>query len=113
MILKSSHKRQVSTETLDAYRLRARLPIHSSLEGKELNKDIRLARKRLEAIQEKAYKHRQIWLESLAISNDMAKGKDPARSTTLKQLISREEWRRRYRRCQELIGTNTGSDKGY
>ena len=43
------------------------------------------------------------------MSNDVAKGKDPNRSTTLKQLISREEWRRRYKKCQELMGTNTGA----
>jgi len=109
LILKRSHKRQVSAETLEAYRLRAGLPTHSILAGKELNKEIRLARKRLESVRENAYEHRQSWLESLAISNDIARGKDPTRSRTLKQLISREEWRRRYRRCQELIGTNTGS----
>jgi len=99
----------VSAETLDVYRLRVRLLDHSNLEGKELNKEIKLARKRLEAIWEKAYEHRQSWLESIAISNDVTKGKGPERSTTLKQLISREEWHRRYRRCQELIGTTTGS----
>ena len=79
------------------------------LEGKELNKEIRLARKGLESIRKSAFEHRQSWLESLAISNDVARGKDPTRSRTLKQLISREEWRRGYRSCQELIGTNTGS----
>ena len=109
LILKLSHKRRVSEETLEAYRLRARLPARSMLEGKELNKEIRLAQMRLEAIQKNAYEHRQSWLESLAISNDFARGKDPTRSRTLKQQISREEWPRRYRRCQELIGTNIGS----
>ena len=108
LLLKHSHKRRVNTGTLDAYRLRARLLTHSNLEGKELNNEIRLVRKRLKAIRGKAYEHRQSWLESITISNYAAKGKDPA-STTLKQIISREEWRRRYRRCQELISTNTDS----
>jgi len=97
----------VKVETLDTYRLRAKLPAHFNLEGKGLNKEIKLARKRLEAIREKTYDHRHSWLESLEISNDITKEKDPERSRILKQIVSREEWHKRYRKCQELMGSNT------
>jgi len=108
LLLKHSHKRPISAETLDTYMLRARLPAHSNLEGKVLNKEIKLARKKLEAVKEKAYEHRHSWIETLAMSNDIAKGKDPLRSRMLKQLF-RLEWHRRARRCQELMGSNIGS----
>ena len=80
----------MNKDVLDAYRTRAKLPTHSTLTGRDLNREIKLSRKRLQSIRESAYEHRRSWLESLAMSNDIAKGKDPNRSNTLKQLISRE-----------------------
>ena len=109
LMLRQSHWKTVNKDILDAYRTRAKLPTHSTLTGTDLNREIKLSRKRLQSIRENAHEHRRSWLESLAMSNDIAKGKDPNRSTTLKQLISREEWRRRYKKCQELMGTNTGA----
>ena len=53
LLLKRSHKRPVNAETLDTYRLRARLSAHSNLEGKALNKEIKFARKRLSLSEKK------------------------------------------------------------
>jgi len=71
----------------------------------DLNKEVKLARKRLKQVRKDSHEHRKSWLEALAISNDISSGKDLNRSNTLRTLISREEWRRRYKKCQELMGT--------
>ena len=71
----------------------------------ELNREIRLARKRLKQVRKDSYEHRKSWPEALAISNDISSGKDPNRSNTLRTLISREERRHSYKKFQKLMGT--------
>ena len=105
LLIKRSQKRLVHPELLEKARIRAQtsLPLHMS--HTDLNKEIRQARKRLKQVRKDSYEHRKSWLEALAISNDISSGKDLNRSNTLRTLISREEWRRRYKKCQELMGT--------
>lgn len=105
LLIKRSRKRLVHPELLEKIRIRAQtsLPLHMS--HTELNREIRLARKRLKQLRRDSYEHRKSWLKALAISNEISIGKDPNRSNTLRTLFSREEWHHRYKKCQELMDT--------
>jgi len=109
VILITNQAQSLNPRVLDIYRQRANFPSPITITGTELNRVIKLARRRLEEIRENAYEHRRSWLEALAMSNDIMKGNDSQRSKTLRQLISREEWRHRYKKCQVLLGTSNGS----
>ena len=90
LLMKRSRERLVHPELLEKARIRAQtsLPLH--MPHAELNREIRLARKRLKQVRQDSYEHRKSWLEALAISNDLSSGKDPNCSNTLRTLISRE-----------------------
>jgi len=105
LLIKRSKKKVVHPEILERARIRAQTSTLLHIPLTDLNKEIKLARKRLKQVREQSYEHRKSWLEALAISNDLSSGKDPNQSNTLRILISREEWRRRYKKCQNLMGT--------
>lgn len=58
-----------------------------------------IAHKCCKAIGQQVYEHRRNWLESLAISIDIAKGDDPSRS---KMLMKNHQQRKEAKKIQEM-----------